>query len=219
MREKLLDFQSLSSCLILLLSCYDFREANSLLQNYGVDVFGLIESVILLATVWEILKLPELCQWGQNYYGLLVSINRPLSPLRYTCDDWFTSIWSQGLALPTDHYLSVLVLETEELLDGDVFIFAVWSVAFINCPMLMASVLEDGHPKCMGNWCHLGKTPAIWSVVFRSLVIKRQAKKVNEHKIVSGVILLPCFNVKLMANAQNLKKKITSIGVESTRNS
>ena len=40
---------------------------------------------------------------------------------------------------------------SEELLDGDVFIFAVWSVAFINCPMLMASVLEDGHPKCMGN--------------------------------------------------------------------
>ena len=108
MREKLLDFQSLSSCFILLLSCSDFREANSFLQNYGVDVFELIESVILLATVWEILKLPELCQWGQNYYGLLVSINRPLCPkLRYTCDDWFTSIWSQGLAQPTDHYLSV----------------------------------------------------------------------------------------------------------------
>lgn len=39
----------------------------------------------------------------------------------------------------------VLVLEIEELFDGDVFIFVVWLVVFINCLMLMVLVFEDGY--------------------------------------------------------------------------
>lgn len=40
----------------------------------------------------------------------------------------------------------------------------------------------------------------------------------NEYKIVFGVILFLCFNVKLMVNVLNFKKKIISIGVESICN-
>lgn len=66
----------------------------------------------------------------------------------------------------------VLVLEIEELFDGDVFIFVVWLVVFINCLMLMVLVFEDGYFKCMGNWCYFGKIFVIWLVVFWFLVIK-----------------------------------------------
>ena len=50
---------------------------------------------------------------------------------------------------------------SEELLDGDVFIFAVWSVAFINCPMLLASEPEDGHHKWETDGISVKHLPSI----------------------------------------------------------
>jgi len=42
------------------------------------------------------------------------------------------------------------------------------------------------------------------------------SKQVPEHKIISVVIFLPCFDVKWIATLANLKQKFTHNGVETT---